>query len=334
MRLCTLTVLIGMLMVTGCQQASDRQGAAMQPIRIDGSSTVYPVTEAVTEEFAAENSGARITVGVSGTGGGFKKFVIGETDISNASRPILSGELEQAATNGIAFIELPVAYDGLSVVIHPENDWAREMTLEELHRIWMPESTVQKWSDVRPEWPNEPIRLYGAGHDSGTFDYFTYAVNGKEKVIRPDFTASEDDNVLVMGVAGDRFSMGFFGYAYYDQNRGRVRAVAIDNGKGNGAVYPTYETIRDGSYAPLSRPIFIYVNAARLADNETLRQYVAFYLENAGRLAREVGYISLPDDITAIAVEKFEGRITGSAFGGHQAEGTNLAEVLRASMGE
>ena len=227
-------------------------------IRIDGSSTVFPITEAVAEEFQKLHRKVRVTVGISGTGGGFKKFTTGQTDINDASRPIKGKEKDKAAKNGIDYIDLPVAYDGLSVVINPKNDFLDYLTVTELRKIWQPGSTVKNWNDVRPDWPNKPIKLYGPGAVSGTFDYFTKKINGKSQASRSDYTASEDDNVLVMGVAGDTYSLGYFGYAYYKENQDKLKVVAIDGG--DGPIKPSEMTINDGTYKPLSRPIFIYVN--------------------------------------------------------------------------
>lgn len=261
-------------------------------IRIDGSSTVFPITEAVAEEFQKLHRKVRVTVGISGTGGGFKKFTTGQTDINDASRPIKNSELEKATKNGISYIDLPVAYDGLSVVINPQNDFVDHLSIIELKKIWQPGSAVKTWSDVRPEWPNEPIKLYGPGADSGTFDYFTKAINGKSQASRSDFTASEDDNVLVMGVAGDKYALGYFGYAYYKENQSRLKVVPIDGG--DGPVKPTETSINDGSYKPLSRPIFIYVSN-KGSQKPEVKEFVRFYLKNAAVLSKEVGYIPLPD---------------------------------------
>lgn len=262
-------------------------------VLIDGSSTVFPLAEAVAEEFGKENPDVRVTVGVSGTGGGFKKFTAGETDISNASRAIKDKEVEAAKANNIEYVELKVTFDGLTVVINKENDWAKNLTVDQLHQIWKPDSTVKLWSDVDPSWPSEPIKLYAPGVDSGTFDYFTETINEEAGAIRQDFTASEDDNVLVQGVAGDKYAMAFFGYSYYEENADTLQAVSIDNG--NGPVAPTFDTIKSGEYAPLSRPLFIYVNKASL-DKPQVRAYVEYFLTVGGELSPEVGFISLPQE--------------------------------------
>jgi len=295
-------------LVAGCSSQSDHG-----TVRIDGSSTVFPISESVAEEFGQVNAQVRVTVGVSGTGGGFKKFVLGETDINDASRPIKSQELERAHEHGIEFIELPVAYDGLSVIVHPANDWVDHLTVQELKKIWQPGSTVSSWSDVRAGFPDRPIALYGPGTDSGTFDYFTEVINGKSQACRPDFTASEDDNVLVQGVVGDENSIGFFGYAYYVENKDRLKIVPIDNGQG--PVAPSEATINDGTYAPLSRPIFIYVSKAA-AQRPEVAQFVDFYLEHAGQLAAEVGYVAMPQRISNLVKQRFAKRIAGTVFNG------------------
>ncbi|MGH7544864.1 MAG: PstS family phosphate ABC transporter substrate-binding protein [Gemmatimonadota bacterium] len=261
-------------------------------VQVDGSSTVYPITEAVAEEFLKQAGNVRVTVGISGTGGGFKRFCAGETDISDASRPIKPSEAEACAQNGVEFVELPVAYDGLSVLANPRNAFCDCLTVAELKRIWEPGSTVRRWSDVRPEWPNEEIHLYGPGTDSGTFDYFTEAIVGKEDASRPDFTASEDDNVLVQGVEGDASALGYFGYAYYIRNEARLKLVGVDDG--SGCVKPSPPTIEDGTYAPLSRPIFIYVSRRSLVRPE-VAAFVRFYMEHAPELVPQVGYIALAE---------------------------------------
>ena len=269
-------------------------------VHIDGSSTVYPITEAVAEEFRREAPDVRVTVGVSGTGGGMKKFTRGEIDIVDASRAMNEGEEAVAKENNIDFIQLPVAYDGLTVVVHPENDWVQDITVAELKKIWEPEAqgTITRWNQIRPEWPNEEIHLYGAGVESGTYDYFTEAIVGKSHSSRGDYTASEDDNVLVQGVSTDPYALGFFGYAYYDENKDKLKAVPVDDqndSNGKGAILPSLETVKDGSYAPLSRPLFIYVNSTAAARPEVV-EFVDFYLENAPELSEEVGYIRLPEE--------------------------------------
>jgi phosphate transport system substrate-binding protein len=273
---------------------SGAEGGLTGMVRIDGSSTVFPVTEAVAEEFQRANQGVRVTVGISGTGGGFKKFCGGETDISDASRPIKDSEREMCAEAGIEPMEIRVAFDGLAVMVNAENDFASCMTVSELKRIWEPGSTVSRWNQVRPEWPAEEIKLYGPGTDSGTFDYFTEAIVGEEDASRPDFTASEDDNVLVQGVAGDPYALGYFGYAYYAENTDKLKLVGVDGG--SGCIEPTPETVEDGTYAPLSRPLFIYVSKSALERPE-VKAFVRFYLESARELVPQVGYVPLRDEM-------------------------------------
>jgi phosphate transport system substrate-binding protein len=262
-------------------------------VAIDGSSTVFPISQAMAEEFMIANSGVQVTVGVSGTGGGFQKFCNGETDISDASRTIRDSEIEECASNGIEPIELNVAWDGLTVVTNPANDWATCMTVDELMRVWQPGSTITNWSEIRDGWPDEEIILYGPDTDSGTFDYFTDAIVGEEDASRSDYTASADDNVLVLGVSGDAGALGYFGYAYYEENQDKLNAVQIDNG--NGCVGPDRATIEDGSYAPLSRPMFIYVRRDALERDE-VAAFIDFYIDNADVLVPETGYVPLTPD--------------------------------------
>lgn len=263
-------------------------------VRLDGSSTVFPISEAIAEEFLAASPGVRVTVGASGTGGGFSKFMAGETDINDASRPVKAEEIELGKTKGIEYVELAVAYDGLSVVVNPANTFVDFLTIAELKKIWEPGSTVDSWNDVRPEWPDQPLHLYGAGTDSGTFDYFTEVVTGKTGAARPDYTASEDDNILVQGVAGDEGSLGFFGFAYYEASADKLKLVPIDGG--TGPRVPSIASINDGSYSPLSRPLFIYVSKASAARPE-VRAFVDFYLQMAPTIAADVGYVALPTEM-------------------------------------
>ena len=271
--------------------ASAAESGLTGNIEIDGSSTVFPISQAVAEEFRKEHPKVQIPVGISGTGGGFKRFTVGETDISDASRPIKDSEREQAAENGVEFIRLTVAFDGLSILVNPDNDFVTCMTTAELKKLWEPGSTVKKWNEIRSEWPDKEIRLYGPDTDSGTFDYFTDAINGEEDASRPDYTQSADDNVLVQGIAGDRNSLGYFGYAYFIENQDKLKVVAVDGG--SGCITPSESTINDGSYAPLSRPLYIYVNKASLERPE-VPAFIEFYLRNAPALAAEVGYVALP----------------------------------------
>jgi len=277
------------------KQTEQKEGTTLEgTIKVDGSSTVFPITEAVAEEFRTAQPNVKVTIGVSGTGGGFKKFSRGETNLSNASRPIKDKEIAACEENNIKYLELEVAYDGLAVLVNPENDWVDSFTIEELKKIWEPsaQGTIMKWNQIRPEWPNEEIHLFGPGVASGTYDYFTEAIVGKSGSSRGDFTASEDDHVLVQGIAGDKYSLGFFGLAYYSENKDKLTLIGVHNGKE--VVKPTLETVSNGTYSPLSRPLFIYVNSTSIASPEVV-EFVNFYIENAGELSKDVGYIPLPD---------------------------------------
>ena len=293
---------------------------APQTITADGSSTVAPVTEAVAEEFQKANPGTRVTVGTSGTGGGFQKFCRDETDISDASRPIRENEAKTCAAANIQYIEIPVAYDGLSVVVNAKNTWASSMTLAELKKLWEPaaQGKITKWSQVRPGWPDREIHLFGAGVDSGTFEYFTEATVGQSKQSRGDYTSSEDDNVIVQGVSGDELALGYFGYAYYEQNKDKLKLVAIDDGNdanGQGPIAPSPETVKNGTYRPLSRPIFIYPKLKSL-DRAEVRNFVDYYLTKGLPLIREVGYIPLGDGEYDMIRKRFAARKIGSMFEG------------------
>lgn len=325
----TAAVFIQVVICIGLTQGLYAQGKL---VKIDGSSTVFPVTEAVAEEFQAETKGAvRVTVGISGTGGGFKKFARGETDIANASRPILQQEIDDAKKNGIEFIELPVAFDALTVIVNPKNNWVDKLTTAELKKIWEPgaQGVVTKWNQVRPSFPDAPIKLYGAGSDSGTFDYFTEAVVGKAKSSRGDYTASEDDNVLVQGVSADKNALGYFGYAYYAENKGKLKAVAIDDGKG--AVAPSEDTVLKGTYSPLSRPVFIYVSTKSLKRPE-VRQFAEFYLNNVSELAKEVKYVPLPEAAYKKCLDRLKNSQAGTAFAGHAQVGLKVDELLNREL--
>jgi phosphate transport system substrate-binding protein len=314
------------------QDARDSAGQSGATIQVDGSSTVYPISEAIAEEFQKINGNVRVTVAISGTGGGFQKFCRGETDISNASRPIRAAEIETCAKAGIEFIELPVAYDGLAIVVNPQNSWATSITTAELKTLWSPEAQgkITRWSQVRPSWPDREIHLFGAGVDSGTFDYFTEAINGKEKASRGDFTSSEDDNVIVQGVGGDELALGFLPLAYVEQNRSTVKLVPVDDGKaenGTGPIAPSADTVRGGTYQPLSRPLFIYVSR-RAADRPEVQQFVGTYFTSAP-LMREVGYVELTPQLYDLATSHFSARRTGTAFGsGGSQVGMTLEALL------
>lgn len=275
----------------GGDRAGDSAGGLSGSISVDGSSTVYPITEAIAEEFGREQQGkVRVTVGLSGTGGGFKRFCVGETDISNASRTIKDSEKEACTQHQIAFVEIPVAFDGLSIVVNPKNTFAQCLTVDELKKIWEPGSKVRRWSDVRQGFPNQEMKLYGPGTSSGTFDYFTEAINGKTGASRADYTASEDDNVLVQGVEGDASSLGYFGYAYYKENSNRLKLLGVDDG--SGCVTPAEATIKGGTYKPLSRPLFIYVSNKAMQRPE-VKAFIEYYLNNAAELVPQVGYVPL-----------------------------------------
>ena len=302
-------------------------------IAIDGSSTVYPITEAMAEEFGYLTDGnVRVVVGISGTGGGFKKFCADETVIAGASRPIKQKEIDLCGEAGIDFVEIPVAIDGLSVMVNLANDFVECMTIDELHTLWSPEAeeVVTKWSQVREGWPDSEVRLYGPGVDSGTFDYFTETVNGESQASRGDFLASEDDNVLVTGISNDRDALGYFGYAYYSENKDRMKIVGIDGG--NGCVVPSNETINNGSYSPLSRPLFIYVRSDVLEEPH-IKAFIEFYLSEDSRpLVSEVGYVPLPDQVYELALSKFQNGVVGAAFGGDARISGTVEEVLQASQ--
>jgi phosphate transport system substrate-binding protein len=305
--------------------------AAAEVIKVDGSSTVYPITEAVAEEFQKARKGAvKVTVGISGTGGGFKKFCRGETDISDASRPILTKEMEACKASGIQYIELPVAYDALTVVVHPSNTWAGTMTVAELKKMWEPaaQGKITRWNQINPKWPDAPFKLFGPGSDSGTFDYFTEAVVGKAKSSRGDYTASEDDNVLVQGVSRDKNALGYFGLAYYVENVKKLKAVGIIEKEGKPAVLPSLDTVKSGTYQPLSRPIFIYVNA-KSVDKPEIREFVEFYLKEAPKLVKAVKYVPLPDAAYALAQENFKKKKLGTGFGGEAEVGVSVEDLLK-----
>ena len=305
--------------------------ASAQAIKIDGSSTVYPITEAVAEEFqVVKKASVKVTVGISGTGGGFKKFCRGEIDIANASRPILKAEMELCKAAGIDYIELPIAYDALTVIVHKDNAFLKSITVAELKKMWEPaaQGKIMKWNQVNPAWPGTPMKLFGAGSDSGTFDYFTEAIVGKAKSSRGDYTASEDDNVIVQGVARDKGAIGYFGYAYYAENQDQLKAIPVVAKDGAPAVGPSDKTVEDGSYQPLSRPIFIYVKAKSLERAE-MQEFVAFYLKNAAKLTKEVRYIALPKSAYELAAEHVSKKKIGTVFGGTAEVGVRIEELMK-----
>jgi phosphate transport system substrate-binding protein len=316
----------------GGQTQTSETAATPSVIQVDGSSTVFPISEAVAEEFQKANTATRVTVGISGTGGGFQKFCRGETDISDASRPISASEIEACKTAGIEYIELPIAYDGLAIVVNPKNTWASNITVAELKKLWAPEAQgkITRWNQVRPGWPDREIHLFGAGVDSGTYDYFTEATVGKAGASRGDFTSSEDDNVLVQGVRSDELGLGFLPLAYVEQNKDAVKIVPVDDGNkenGDGAIVPSAETVRNGTYQPLSRPLFIYVSRKSSDRMEVQRFVEAFF--TAESLLREVGYVELTPQIYDLAKKHFSERKVGTAFGsGGSQVGLTLEKLL------
>lgn len=324
-KIATLTAAVGALF------ASASALAAPTLVKIDGSSTVFPITEAVAEEFQKAKKGTvQVTVGISGTGGGFKKFCRGEIDVSNASRPILDKEMADCKAAGIKYIELPVAFDALTLVMNPKNSFLKQITAAELKTMWEPaaQGKILKWNQVNAAWPDSGLKLFGPGADSGTFDYFTEAIVGKSKSSRGDFTASEDDNVLVQGVSRDTGALGYFGFAYYVENKDKLKAVPVVNPKTGKAVEPSLEAVISGDYQPLSRPIFIYVNAASV-DKPEVKEFVEFYLKNAAALTKEVKYVPLTDADYKHALDNFTKKKTGTAFGGHSEVGVKVSDLLK-----
>jgi phosphate transport system substrate-binding protein len=319
----SIVAVVATAFATGYAEAADKI------VKVDGSSTVYPITEAVAEEFQIATK-TKVTVGISGTGGGFKKFCRGETDVQNASRPILKKEMDACKEAGVQYIELPVAYDGLTVVVNKDNDFIKSMTVEDLKKMWEPaaQGKIKTWNQVNPAWPATAIKLFGAGSDSGTFDYFTEAIVGKAKSSRGDYTASEDDNVVVQGVSGDKNAIGYFGFAYYEENQNKLKAVHISPKKGAPAVEPTFESIANGQYQPLSRPIFIYVNATSGAFKPEVKAFVDFYLKNAPTLVKEVKYIPLPAKEYAAVTAHWKALKAGTGFGGVSEVGVKIEDLL------
>lgn len=304
----------GSLITSGCGSKTDsgkESGSLHGTIKIDGSSTVYPITEAVAEEFRTEHRDVNVTVGVSGTGGGFNKFGRGETDISDASRPIKAQEAEDCKKRNIGYVELRVAFDGLAVVANSANTWLNDITVEELKKMWQPaaQAKVTHWNQIRPEWPAEEFHLYGPGIASGTYDYFTEVVVGKSGSSRGDYTASEDDNVLVQGIAGDKNGLGFFGLAYYEENKNKLKLIGVNSG--HGAVLPSMETVKNGTYTPLSRPVFIYVSDAAAKRPEVVT-FVKFYLDNAAVLVPDVGYVPLSENEYKAQTDKFNSFVSSA----------------------
>jgi len=297
-------------------------------LKVDGSSTVFPITEAVAEEFQKETRGmVRVTVGISGTGGGFKKFCRGETDVQDASRPISAGEMEACRAAGIQYYELPIAFDALTIAVSPQATWIDAMTADELKRMWEPsaQGRLTRWNQIRPSWPDQPLKLFGAGSDSGTFDYFTEAIVGRAKASRGDYTASEDDNTLVQGISNDKHALGYLPYAYYEPNKKRLKAVAIE--AGHGPVLPSRETVENGAYQPLSRPLFLYVNA-KAAGKPEVKRFVEFYLGQAPVLVPQVQYVPLPQRAYELALGHFRTGKLGTAFHGTSTIGMKIEDVL------
>lgn len=322
----TISVVLGAIFIS---IAGIGNTNAADTIKIDGSSTVYPITEAVAEDFQIAKKGKiRVTVGISGTGGGFKKFCRGEIAISNASRPIQQKEIAKCKKAGVEFVEMPVAFDALTVVINPKNDWSKTITVAELKKMWEPaaQNKITKWNQINPAWPDTEFKLYGPGADSGTFDYFTEAIVGKSKSSRGDFTASEDDNVLVQGVTRDKNALAYFGFAYYVENQKKLKAVSINGG--NGGVLPSSETVENGTYQPLSRPIFIYVNV-KVAKKPEVREFIDFYMTKGPALVKEVQYFPLPKSVYALNLQHLDNKKIGTVFGGESKMGMKIEDVMK-----
>lgn len=331
--------------MAGCGKSTessqpDSKGSGLSgDIKVDGSSTVFLISEAVAEEFQKGEPGVKVTVAGGGTGGGFKRFCAGETDVQDASRPISPAEVELCAMNQIEYIELPVAYDGLAIVVNPKNDWVKHITTAELKKMWEPaaQAKVMKWNQVRPGWPDKELHLFGAGVDSGTYDYFTEAINNKAKSSRGDYTSSEDDNVLVQGVSKDELALGFFGLAYYEASKDILALVPVDDGKaenGAGPVAASVETVKDGTYQPLSRPLFIYVSKKAL-DRPEVAAFIKYYLQHGAKLSAEVKYIPLPDKAYELAQKRVDARKTGSLFGGKGSQvGVRIEQLLESEQSD
>jgi phosphate transport system substrate-binding protein len=325
--------LAGAVACGGGPSSSSNGATAASDIKVDGSSTVFVVSEAVAEEFQKANPGMRVTVGTSGTGGGFQKFCRGEIDLNDASRPISKAEMSACASGGITFYELPIAYDGIAIIANPKASWINDITVDELKALWAPEAQgkIMKWNQVRSSWPDREIHLYGAGVDSGTYDYFTEAIVGKPRASRGDFTSSEDDNVLVQGVSGDELALGFIPFAYFGENQSRLKLIPVDNkkpGDGDGPTLPSLESIRTGTYQPLARPLFLYVSEKSLARPE-VQKFVDFYLANVATLAEEVGYVQLGAKGYELVAAHFKARRAGTVFGEGGAEvGMTIEQLL------
>jgi phosphate transport system substrate-binding protein len=297
---------------------------------IDGSSTVFPITDAIAKEFQKQQANkAQVSVGISGTTGGFKKFCAGETDISNASRPILAAEMEACNKNQVRYVELPVAYDALTIAVHPQNTWAKDITVAELKKIWEPSAQrkITRWQQVRSSWPDRPLNLYGAGQESGTYDYFTEAIVGKVRASRIDYVASEDDEILVEGISRNPNALGYFGLSYYEENQDKVKALFIDNGKGS--VMPSSQTVEKAQYQPLSRPLFIYVNITSAQIKPAVVDFINFYIQEAPNTVRSVGYVPLPAEGYDLAQLHFYRGKVGTVFEGEAQVNLTIGELLR-----
>ncbi len=324
-----------LILTTSCTAASNsstqsQQQIDQQVVKVDGSSTVFPITQVIAKQFQAIPSNeAQIAVAISGTGGGFKKFCAGETDINNASRPILTAEMEACNKNGVRYIELPIAFDALTVAVHPQNTWAKNITIAELKKIWSPsaQGKITRWKQVRTSWPDRPLNLYGAGKDSGTFDYFTEAVVGTPRASRSDYTASEDDDVLVQEVSKDPNALGYFGYAYYEANQNKLKAVAVDSARQ--PVLPSRETVEKGQYQPLSRPLFIYINTKSAQNKLAVKDFVELYIEKAPTLVSSVGYVPLPEEGYYLDNIHFNRGKVGTVFAGEAQISLTIGELLR-----
>ncbi|NMG08743.1 PstS family phosphate ABC transporter substrate-binding protein [Brasilonema sp. UFV-L1] len=326
-----LGILVFMTMITAIiKEPFTSAQTRKQTINIDGSSTVYPITKLIAAEFnGSRENPVQIKVGISGTTGGFRKFCEGKTDISDASRPILKEEMAICNRNKVGYIELPIAFDALTVVVNPKNDWAKDITIAELQKIWEPaaQGKITKWNQIRSTWPDKPLNLYGADKDSGTFDYFTQATVGKRKASRTDYTSSEDDNVLVRGVSQDPNALGYFGIAYYEANTSQVKVLGVDNGKG--PVLPSRQTVEKTQYQPLSRPLFIYINSESAQNKPEVKEFVDFYLEKAAKLVGQVGYIPLSGEVYHLDLVQFHQGEVGTVFNGEAVLNLTLSEVLR-----
>ena len=320
------TLTIGVAVMLGaCGSTQVKQ----QPIKIDGSSTVYPITQKLVEKFnATDKPDVEVTASFSGTGGGFKKFCAGETDINNASRPILQNEMEACKQNKISYIELPIGFDALTIVVNPANTWAKDITVAELAKIWAPEAQrkITKWNQVRSSWPDKPLQLFGPGADSGTYDYFSEAILGSDKATRSDYTASEDDEVLVKGVSTNPNALGYFGYAYYVENKDKLKSLAVDSG--NGAISPTKTAVEQAKYQPLARPLFIYVNAVSAQNNPLMNEFIDFYMNNAQEVVNDVGYVAFGEESYMKLYRNYHKTKVGTVFGGEPQLNLTIYEVL------